>query len=455
MRTRTCGSWVMVCGAVLGLAGLSSSTASADTGEWNLHLEPGVGLAVNGDWADTSNGDNIGPSLSAAVDWGVLDWMALEVQLSGGMLFNSPDTNQDTSPYVGVGLGLRFRPLDDLSGYADAGGSLHGNLWIAVHAGINYFDGPQFGVDGAVGYELSVVDPLSIGVFARTAVMFAGDRDAMDVIVTAGLSFSLELVPRERGPLDSDGDTLLDEEEINRTGTDPNDPDTDHDGLRDDVEVRGPTDPVNPDTDGDGLLDGAEDADHDGSRSPGETDPMIADTDQGGVPDGWEAEHGIDGTDPADDDADRDSVLDNVDACLGTTAGAEVDERGCVVMTETMVLTGVNFASDSDELLPTSIPPLERALQALLDNPDVRVEIGGHTDIRGSRDHNLELSERRARSVMNWLVARNIDAARLTIQGYGPDRPIASNDTDDGMARNRRIEFRVLVGDGSITGDAN
>ena len=144
---------------------------------------------------------------------------------------------------------------------------------------------------------------------------------------------------------DSDADTLLDDEEHTRTHTDPNDPDTDHDGLRDDVEVRGPTDPRNPDTDGDGLLDGVEDADHDGQRSPTETDPLVVDTDQGGIPDGWEAEHGLVGVDPADDDADQDRVLDDVDQCLGTEPGAEVDARGCVVIHETMVLSGVIVGS--------------------------------------------------------------------------------------------------------------
>ena len=81
---------------------------------------------------------------------------------------------------------------------------------------------------------------------------------------------------------------------------------------------------------------------------------------------------------------------------------------------------------------------------AVRENPRVRVEIGGHTDNSGSAEHNRELSEKRARSVYDFLVERGIDKARLALKGYGPDRPVASNETESGRQQNRRIEFRIL-----------
>jgi OOP family OmpA-OmpF porin len=76
-------------------------------------------------------------------------------------------------------------------------------------------------------------------------------------------------------------------------------------------------------------------------------------------------------------------------------------------------------------------------------HPKIAMEIAGHTDSTGPRDHNLDLSRRRARSVKKYLVDHGIDDKRLTTRGYGPDEPIASNDTPDGRAENRRIEFRI------------
>ena len=76
--------------------------------------------------------------------------------------------------------------------------------------------------------------------------------------------------------------------------------------------------------------------------------------------------------------------------------------------------------------------------------PDVRVEISGHTDTDGDRDHNLDLSARRAEAVKRYLVDAGIDGARLQTRGAGPDEPIADNATKAGKAQNRRIEFKLI-----------
>jgi len=75
------------------------------------------------------------------------------------------------------------------------------------------------------------------------------------------------------------------------------------------------------------------------------------------------------------------------------------------------------------------------------ENPEVEVLITGHTDNVGKRDKNMKLSADRAESVKQWMVQRGVSAARMTTKGFGPDRPIAPNDTDANKQKNRRIEF--------------
>jgi len=76
---------------------------------------------------------------------------------------------------------------------------------------------------------------------------------------------------------------------------------------------------------------------------------------------------------------------------------------------------------------------------------DIRVEITGYTDNIGTREINIDLSQRRADSVRQWLIDNGLDASRITTQGLGPDNPIDTNDTKAGQAKNRRIEFKVLT----------
>ncbi|MGC3944205.1 MAG: OmpA family protein [Chryseolinea sp.] len=108
------------------------------------------------------------------------------------------------------------------------------------------------------------------------------------------------------------------------------------------------------------------------------------------------------------------------------------------------ILNNIFFDVDKYELMEKSSPELQKIVRFLKENPGVRVEIGGHTDNSGSPTHNRELSDKRARSVYEFLVQHGIDSKRLEPKGYGPDRPVASNDTEVGRQKNRRIEFRIL-----------
>lgn len=104
----------------------------------------------------------------------------------------------------------------------------------------------------------------------------------------------------------------------------------------------------------------------------------------------------------------------------------------------------VEFQSGSASLTPAGRAVLDEVLTALRQIGDSRVEVAGHTDALGERQSNINLSLARASAVKAYLVSQGVSEANLSVMGYGPDRPIADNDTDDGRARNRRIEFKIL-----------
>jgi outer membrane protein OmpA-like peptidoglycan-associated protein len=107
------------------------------------------------------------------------------------------------------------------------------------------------------------------------------------------------------------------------------------------------------------------------------------------------------------------------------------------------ILEGVNFEFDSATLTDEAVEILGKALTALQDHPEAKVKIVGHTDNIGSKKYNDRLSLRRANSVKSWLVSKGISATRITTAGVGFSEPIATNDTPEGRAENRRIEFHV------------
>jgi OmpA-OmpF porin, OOP family len=106
------------------------------------------------------------------------------------------------------------------------------------------------------------------------------------------------------------------------------------------------------------------------------------------------------------------------------------------------VTHGINFDTDSDVLKPESGAVIKQVAAGLNKNPNLKLEIDGYTDSVGNAAHNLDLSKRRAQAVMSVLVSQfSIDASRLTANGFGAAKPLGSNDTPDGRAANRRVEF--------------
>ncbi len=140
-------------------------------------------------------------------------------------------------------------------------------------------------------------------------------------------------------------------------------------------------------------------------------------------------------------DDDKDGVVNFNDLCPQSKENAEVDATGCD-NNEIISLAGVNFVSNSDELLTESTDILSHVAQTLKQHPQLNLEVAGHTDSAGDANYNLNLSQRRAEQVMRYLISQGIDAERLTAKGYGETLPIIDNATAAHRAMNRRVELR-------------
>ena len=182
--------------------------------------------------------------------------------------------------------------------------------------------------------------------------------------------------------------------------------------------------------------------------------PMSGDRDRDGITD--DIDRCPDQAGPKDNfgcpwpDRDHDGVADKDDRCPDEPGPKE--SFGCprkqtliIVRKDRIELKQqIHFAQNRDVILKGSYKVLKQVARALKDAPGVMVRIEGHTDDVGSSDHNLNLSQRRADSVKEFLVRQGVLRSRIVSQGFGPTRPIAPNTNRAGRAANRRVEFRIL-----------
>lgn len=228
-----------------------------------------------------------------------------------------------------------------------------------------------------------------------------------------------------------------------------------------------PTSPPPPDSDRDGVIDPFDACpgtplgtvvDEKGCPPP-PPPARLADSDGDGVPDSFDQcantpaatvvdEKGCPLPPPAPItppvvDSDGDGVLDSADQCANTPREFQVDDVGCVKV-ETLVLENVAFGFNSAKLTAEGSAALASVASSLKAHPSLIVEVDGHTDAVGGDAVNVKLSQKRANSVRDYLIAQGVTPARLTAEGYGKSRPIADNKTEEGRARNRRVEFKVL-----------
>ncbi len=291
------------------------------------------------------------------------------------------------------------------------------------------------------------------------------DVDNWNYGVQAGLSLLTG-----QGPRDSDRDGITDE--FDRCPNTPRGavvdsngcPDSDGDGVfdltdqcantpaGDRVDARGCSLPK--DADGDGVVDSAD-------RCPNTPAGDAVDANGCSLPKDADGDGVVDSADrcpntprgtavdasgcPIPQDSDNDGVNDDRDRCPGTPAGVQVDAVGCRILFQerqtTLILEGVNFETGKSALTDAARAILLTVAQSLVANPDIRVEVGGHTDITGSRALNMRLSQARAESVQQFLTQNGVSANRLSARGYGPDKPVATNNTRAGRAQNRRVEL--------------
>jgi outer membrane protein OmpA-like peptidoglycan-associated protein len=249
--------------------------------------------------------------------------------------------------------------------------------------------------------------------------------------------------------VDSDGDGLVDSKDA--CPKEPEDMDTfeDENGCPE------------PDNDGDGLADVSD-------HCPEEAEDVDAFEDENGCPDpdndgdtvadardecpeepGPTANQGC-----PDPDRDGDTVVDRLDNCpdeAGDPANRGCKRKQLVAITQDRIelIDRVYFRTDRDIIQRRSFALLDNVAAVLQSHPTVRVRIEGYTDDRGDDGYNKELSQRRADAVMRYLVKKGVDAGRLEAMGYGEETPLQSNDTEEGRAANRRVEFNILGAEGA------
>jgi OOP family OmpA-OmpF porin len=140
-------------------------------------------------------------------------------------------------------------------------------------------------------------------------------------------------------------------------------------------------------------------------------------------------------------DSDGDGVIDANDDCPGTPKGVVVNERGCWALSSELL-----FDFDSSVIKKDFYPLLDATKPTFDDNPAMKVVVEGHADSTGTDEYNQQLSEKRAKAVMNYLVnTLGIDAGRLSAVGYGENKPAFSNDSTMNRAKNRRVQFSPMM----------
>ena len=383
-----------------------------------LHFNRWVGIEGEFGGIPTKTRDG---SIPGATDMWVFPYRgSLVINLSPSWRFQ---------PFVLAGYGGMFGLLKN-----ESDNHKNDNMGF-MHAGLGFKIGftPWTGlrVDGRVAAPWTALDP----------VIPAGDRLAYngpDYEVTGGLYINFGEI--EKVHIYSHSEVVT--KEVSRK-------DSDGDGIPDDMD-RCPKDPEDRDAFED--QDGCPELDNDKDGIPDTSDKCPADAED---KDGYQDDDGC-----PDADNDGDGIPDTADKCptKAETVNGYQDDDGCpdevpvAVKKFTGIIEGINFKTNSAEILPGSFALLDRAVKVLQDYPDVNLEISGHTDSRGKPDYNRDLSHRRAESVRTYFVNRGIAPERLQAIGYGMDRPIADNISAGGRSRNRRTEFRLINPTGPTPG---
>jgi len=378
--------------------------------------------------------DSPSPELGARIAGFPFQFLGLEVE-AAGMPSSTKTTETKGGFWAARGHLIVQAPLGGLSLFALGGGG-------ALAAGSNVTGNDvdpvmHFGV----GAKVALDDMLGLRLDLRDTVgqkhLASQGTPAHHPEILLGLSFGVRK-PKALPP--------------------PPPPDADHDQITDDQDackdVAGPAPEGCPDSDGDGLFDNKDACPTEAGGAPCGCPPRDKDKDL--VID--ELDKCPDEAGPVqgcpDPDSDHDGVVGDADKCpdKAETKNGFEDADGCPdeiperVRKFTGVIRGIEFDVDTDVIRPVSAAALDNAVLVLNEFPSLRVLITGHTDTDGTRDHNLDLSARRAEAVKAYFVGKGVASDRIETRGAGPDEPISENKTKAGKQKNRRIEFSLLEG---------
>lgn len=452
-RVRSALVKVSGCAGTLAVA-LTISSAHADPEKrWSVHLEGGIGSMVSGFQRDSLD-YGLGYQGHLRPAWNATDAFAIELSL--GSWFFPSDSGTGRASLFGAGVRVEPRLGTRWRWFLDG----HGGLGLTG-------DYERFMFDLGTGAEYDVTRWLAVGPALRYGHMVTAGGDVGDQpkFWSLGVQVTLASRPEPRptaappppapppspeAPTDGDEDGVPDRDDLCPTepmGDDP-DPlrkgcparDADQDGVPDAEDVC-PNMPqgTTPDPARRGCPDG--DDDLDGVRNqldqcPTQPAGLSPDPERPGCP---------------APDRDGDAVPDLYDACPDKPGAPSTDPKrnGCpglvrIEADHIKILKPVFFATNKDVILKKSFPVLLAIADALKAVPDIRkVSVEGHTDNRGDDAFNLELSDRRAASVVRQLISFGVEAERLEGRGYGETRPIMPNRTAKGRATNRRVDFVI------------
>jgi OOP family OmpA-OmpF porin len=295
-------------------------------------------------------------------------------------------------------------------------------------------DKNRFAVDYGAGLKFFLTDNVALRADVRHILPLNDKYN--DLLVTLGLTFSFggeKKVEEPPAPLDSDKDGVPDY--LDKCPNTPAGVVVDKDGC-----------PV--DSDKDGVPDYLDKCPNTPAGVVVDNDGCPVDSDKDGVPDYLDkcpntpAGVVVD-KDGCPVDSDKDGVPDYLDKCPGTPAGATVDKDGCVHEKISIALN-VEFDTNKYDIKKRYHNEIKKVSDFMKAHPQTNVVIEGHTDNVnrfGKKDKNIILSQDRANSVRQYLIDNfNIEASRITATGYGETRPIASNDTEEGRQKNRRVQ---------------
>ncbi len=418
-------------------------------GRLGYQMAPWLGIEVAGGYVPTQLDTPAEPDLNF--------WHA------SGNIVLSPWTGPHVTPYVFVGGGydqFKFKEESDTDLYLGDEDDIHYGTG-EFGAGVRFWFNDMLGL---------VVEGRGIADIPKEDWLKTAKLDV--IVASAGITLAFG-----GAPSDADGDGVSDRKDkcpgtpagatVDAAGCPL---DSDGDGVFDGLDRCAGT-PKGATVDARGCpLDGDGDGVYDGLDQCAGT-PKGATVDATGCPSDSDGDGVYDGLDQCADtpkgatvdatgcpsDSDGDGVYDGLDKCPDTPAGLKVDADGCppspVRQRETELLdTGlirlhdINFETAKAEILPESRQALDVVGEVLSKWPQLKVEIGGHCDSRGSDAYNLALSRRRVSSVRTYLLQhfKKLEAAQLVAKGYGESQPLVQNTSPENMAQNRRVEFKVL-----------